>query len=88
MRYLVTDVPSTTSTARKELGVAWMTYAFTGCSGAVATSAAVSRASGPLPDLGGTSLTAPVVHGIYQLVPAGWTGAAKEDELHLPPRLL
>ena len=37
----------------------------------------VSVKLGPLPHLGGTDITAPVVHGVYQIVPVGWTGATK-----------
>lgn len=36
---------------------------------------------GDLPDLGGPGLTAPVVHGIYQIVPAGWKGTTAEPRL-------
>ena len=60
-----------------DLAVEWMTYAFTGCSGAVDAGASVTVRFGALPDLGGASLAAPVVHGVYQIVPVGWTGATK-----------
>ena len=41
-----------------------MTYAFTGCSGAISSTATARLQWGPLPDLGGTSLTAHrSVHG-------------------------
>ena len=79
VRYQVTEVkPDPSGTVpRKLLAVEWMTYAFTGCSGAVNASAAVSVKLGPLPHLGGTDITAPVVHGVYQIVPVGWTGTTK-----------
>ena len=79
VRYQVTEVmPDPSGTVpRKLLAVEWMTYAFTGCSGAVNASAVVSVKLGPLPHLGGTDITAPVVHGVYQIVPVGWTGATK-----------
>ena len=89
VRYEVTEVkadPAGTA-PRKQLAIEWMTYAFTGCSGAVVANAAASFGWGPLPDLGGTSLTAPVRHGPYQLVPAGWTGSVEEPEAY-PGRLL
>ena len=56
------------------------TYAFTGClDGTVPASEAVEvKAAAELPDLGGTSLRSPVVHGPFQLVPEGWTGAVEE----------
>ena len=88
VRYKVTEVkPDPAGTApRKLLAVEWMTYAFTGCSGAIAAANAAATVDwGELPDLGGVSLTAPVVHGIYQLLPAGWTGEAKESAYHTPP---
>ena len=87
VRYTVTAVkPDPAGTVpRKSLGVEWMTYAFTGCSGAVSTGADASVTWGTLADLGGTALTAPVVHGgAYQIVPAGWTGATREPEDHEP----
>ena len=91
VRYTVTAVkPDPAGTVpRKLLGVESIAYAFTGCSGVIATgsasgsaanSASSSTASvtwGALPNLGGTSLTVPIVQGPFQLVPAGWTGATK-----------
>ena len=79
VRYTVTDVkPDPTGTVRhKLLAVEWMTYAFTGCSGAIPASVTVGVVWGPLPNLGGTSLTVPVVHGIFQVVPPGWEGETK-----------
>ena len=76
VRYTVTAVkPDPAGTVpRKSLGVAWMTYAFTGCSGAVSTDADASVTWGTMANLGGTSLTAPVVHGIFQIVPKDWAG--------------
>ena len=85
VRYKVTSVPSTAAAGVKQLGVEWMTYAFTGCSGAITATTAFTVDPGPLPDLGGASLTVPVVHGIYQIVPAGWTGTTKDMDVHKPP---
>ena len=86
VRYTVTEVkPDPAGTApRKLLAVEWMTYAFTGCSGAVPANAAATVDWGELPDLGGTSLTVPIRHGPYQIVPEGWSGAAEEPEYHRP----
>ena len=77
VRYTVTEVkPDPTGTVpRKLLAVEWMTYAFTGCSGAVSENLATGIDFGPLPDLGGTDLISPVRHGIFQVVPEDWTGA-------------
>ena len=87
VRYRVTEIaadPQGTA-PRKQFGVEWMTYAFTGCSGAVPASAEATFDWRELPDLGGESLAAPVVHGIYQLVPAGWMGATRTKEVVRPP---
>ena len=87
VRYQVSEVkPDPSGTVpRKLLAVEWTTYAFTGCSGAIAADAAVLLAWGPLPDLGGPNLAAPLVHGPYQLVPAGWSGAVQEPRISYPP---
>ncbi|MDE2640429.1 MAG: hypothetical protein OXI03_07585 [Chloroflexota bacterium] len=83
VRYAVTEVKDDPADdngpPRKVLAVAWMTYAFTGCSGAISSTATASLQSGPLPDLGGPSLTAPIRHGLWQIVPEGWTGATEES---------
>ena len=93
MRYKVTEVkPDPAGTVpRKLLAVEWMTYAFTGCSGPISATTVATVDLGELPDLGGASLTAPVIHGIYQVVPAGWKGATVEALVDLdspaePPR--
>ncbi len=53
VRYQVTAAPDpAASTAYREIGVAWMTYAFTGCSGPIAAAPATWQWEG-LPDLGG-----------------------------------
>ena len=64
---------------RKLIAVEWTTYAFTGCTDAIAADAAVAFNWGPLPNLGGVSLTAPIRHGPFQLVPEGWKGPVEED---------
>ena len=82
VRYTVTEVktdPDTTS-PRKEFAVEWMTYAFTGCSGAISSTATASLQWGPLPDLGGPSLTAPIRHALWQIVPEGWTGETEDPQ--------
>ena len=85
VRYTVTDAPAPAAGATvRSFGVAWMTYAFTGCRGTIAVTSADFR-WGPLPDLGGTSLTAPIRHGPFQIVPEGWTGATEEPTGHAPP---
>ena len=87
VRYQVSEVLPDPGGAvpRKLLTVEWTTYAFTGCSSAIAADAAVLLAWGPLPDLGGPSLAAPLVHGPYQLVPEGWNGAVREPKTYDSP---
>ena len=86
VRYRVTEVRPDPSgaAARKLLAVERVSYAYSGCSGAIATDAAVLLAWGPLPDLGGPSLAAPLRHGPYQLVPTSWRGMAEEPRSYLP----
>ena len=76
VRYRVTDaLPNPADEApRKLFGVQWETYAFTGCFGDMPMNAYATFDFNPLPDLGGTSLAAPVVHGPWQLVPEDWDG--------------
>ena len=87
VRYTVTDVKDDPAgdPPRKLLAVAWMTYAFTGCTGALSPTTPAILQFGPLPALGGTSLTAPVIHGIYQLVPEDWSGTTEAGQGHHPP---
>ena len=86
VRYQVTAVPEPPAAAvSRTFGVAWMTYAFTGCSGPIAADTAVTFEWGDLPNLGGTSLTAPIRHGSFQIVPEGWTGATEDPSGHSPP---
>ena len=79
VRYKVTEVkPDPAGTVpRKLLAVEWMTYAFTGCSGAVPAGTAATLDWGELPDLGGASLTVPIMHGIFQIAPEDWDGAVE-----------
>ena len=86
VRYQVTEVkPDPAGTVpQKLLAVAWMTYAFAGCSGTIATTTAATLDWAELPDLGGTSLATPIRHGPYQIVPEGWTGVTEDPEFHYP----
>ena len=88
VRYSVTRVKPdpTGDVPKKALDVAWMTYAFTGCSGTISTSDAVQIVWGALPNLGGDSLTVPVIHGIYQIAPRDWDGTTREVVGKRPPR--
>ena len=79
VRYRVTEVrpDPAGSEPRKLLAIEWMTYAFTGCSGAIAADDEVWFHWGELADLGGAGLTASIVHGPFQIVPEGWSGAVQ-----------
>ncbi len=79
VRYTVTEVKDDPAgdPPRTLLGVAWMTYAYSGCSGAIPAGTGASVNLGDLPNLGGTSLTVPIRHGTYQIIPEGWTGATE-----------
>ena len=87
VRYQVTAVkPDPTGTVpQKLLAVAWMTYAFAGCSGTIAPDTAATLDWSALPDLGGTSLTTPIVHGSFQLAPEEWEGTLEDYEVRPPP---
>ena len=88
VRYTVTDAPAPAAGAvTRAFGVAWMTYAFTGCSGALSPTATASVQWGPLPVLGGTSLTTPIRHALWQIVPQGMTDVA-EDPVSLDHAVL
>ena len=92
VRYKVTEVkadPAGTA-PRKQLAIEWMTYAFTGCSGLIgapadgaggASAPAADMSFGELPDLGGPSLTVPIRHALWQIVPESWTGAMEASQL-------
>ena len=86
VRFQVTSTPAPTpETPVREFGVEWMTYAFTGCAGAIAADVPATVDLGPLPDLGNPSLAYPIRHGPWQLVPPDWTGAVEEREERRPP---
>ena len=92
VRYKVTDAPNPDATAaQRKFGVRWETYVFQGCqagslpaSGLMVTFTAADEL--PLEHLGGINLADfAVVHGPWQLVPEGWTGATKKPTSHDPP---
>ena len=84
-RYQVTSAtpPANGATAR-EFGVKWVTYAYSGCSGALPGTLAATVSWYP-PDVGGVSLASPVVHGAFQLKPSLWTGAVQPGEVFDTP---
>ena len=88
IRYTVTEVkPDPTGTVpRKLLAVEWMTYAFTGCSGAIPSDVSATLAWGELLDLGGTRLKVPIVHSIFQITPEDWDGPVEAVVDREPPQ--
>ncbi|MCY3887008.1 MAG: hypothetical protein OXG19_04805 [Chloroflexi bacterium] len=86
VRYQVTAGPDPAApTAYREVGVAWMTYAYAGCTGAIDPNQSATLAWGDLPNLGGPTLTTPIVHGSFQLIPENWEGAIESHEIQPPP---
>ena len=81
VRYQVTEVNPDPPGAvpRKLLAVEWMTYAFTGCSGAVpaTTVATVDWAPSNIQ----SPLTVPIRHGPWQLTTDDWAGALENEVL-------
>ncbi len=79
-RYRVTSAATVTPDVRADLGVEWVTYAGTGCSGAVHGSTSASFRWSPEP-VTSSDITSLVRHGPYRLVPAGWPGPIEQDLL-------
>ncbi|MYD64778.1 MAG: hypothetical protein F4X26_02075 [Chloroflexi bacterium] len=74
VRYRVTAAPQPAAgAATREYGVEWVTYAYTGCSGALDATATASVQLNP-PAFTSAGLAAPVRHGPYLLHPIGWDG--------------
>ena len=86
VRYTVTEVkPDPAGTVpRKLLGVAWLTYAFAGCSGTIETGGEHSIGWSPA-NITSPDVTSPIRHGNWLVVPDGWTGVT-EDEVLIPNR--
>ena len=76
VRYKVTEVKADPAgtVPQKALSVAWMTFAYTGCSGAISASDDVLMTWGAMPNLGGASLRVPVIHGVFAIAPEDWDG--------------
>ena len=82
VRYTVTEVkPDPTGTVpRKLLAVEWLTYAFTGCSGAIETGGEHRIGWSPA-NITSPDVTSPIRHGNWLVVPDGWTGVTEEPVL-------
>ena len=88
MRYPVTEVKDDPAgdPPRKLLAVKVMTYAFTGCSGAIGTTGSRTITWSPA-NLQSPVMNVPIRHGPWQLMPTGWTGK-RERPVLLPRTIL
>ncbi len=78
VRYLVDEVlPDPADASLKALAVRWITYAYTGCSGAISTTGDRMWTWAP-PNIRGPDVMVPVRHGPVLLIPAGWSGNIEE----------
>ena len=85
VRYLVDEVlPDPTDAPLKALAVRWITYAYTGCSGAVSATGDRMWTWAP-PNIRGPDVTVPVRHGPVLLIPSGWSGDI-EEPVRVNPR--
>ena len=85
VRYKVTELlPEPSGPPRRLLAVEWMTFTYTGCSGAISASDNAQIVWGSLPNLGGESLSVPVIHGAYEIVPLDWSGETMRDYVPFP----
>ena len=64
--------------------MAWMTFTYTGCSGAISPSDDIRLVWRDLPNLGGESLRVPVIHGAYEIVPLDWEGETLREYVSSP----
>ena len=85
VRYVVDEVLADPSATLKSLSVEWMTYAYTGCTGAVSLTG--SRTLSWTPSwVRAEDVTAPVRHGhLFVLYPHDWSGEIGEFSWSPPP---
>ena len=78
VRYLVDEVlPDPADAPLKALAVRWITYAYTGCSGAISATGDRMWTWAP-PNIQSPDITVPVRHGTFILSPIGWEGAIEK----------
>ena len=93
IRYQIETAPAAGTGAMRDFGIRWITYAPTGCSGAVPASAASTMKWRPPDAIQSPTLTSPVRHGQYLLIPTAWegpmaTGDKGDDPLRLAATLV
>ena len=77
VRYQVTSVAAASGTSTREFGVKSFTDAYAGCSGVVAVDGDRGIDWSP-PVISSRTLTSPVRHGLYHLIPGSWAGTTAE----------
>ena len=77
VRYQVTSMAAASGTSTREFGVKSFTDAYAGCSGVVAVDGDRGIDWSP-PVISSRTLTSPVRHGLYHLIPGSWAGATAE----------
>ena len=85
VRYQVTSASPAVAGA-KQLGVRWVTYSVTGCgTGAIPAADTVRTYQWSPPDIQSPSITAPVRHGAWEVMPYGWKGPVEPQDETPPP---
>ena len=75
VRYRITATPASTLGATRAFGIAWVTYAATGCTGAANWEAApTATLEWSPPNVQTPDVTSPIRHGPFLLIPRGWDG--------------
>ena len=75
VRYRITATPASTLGATRAFGIAWVTYAATGCTGAANWAAApTATLEWSPPNVQTPDVTSPIRHGPFLLIPRGWDG--------------
>ncbi len=81
VRYVVTSLPTAASgTAARTFKVRAFTDSYAGCNGTILADRVRSISWAP-PAISSRALTAPVRHGAYHLIPAGWTGPVADSAI-------
>ena len=75
VRYRITATRASTLGATRAFGIAWVTYAATGCTGAANWEAApTATLEWSPPNVQTPDVTSPIRHGPFLLIPRGWDG--------------
>ena len=80
IRYQIETTPTADTGATRDFGIRWITYAPTGCSGAVTATLTSTMHWRPLDAIPSPALISPVRHGQYLLIPTAWDGPMAPGE--------